>query len=400
MGEFDSHKPAPPHSSHPGCLWVGLCLGLALFGVFLSPMALSVRHPPKLYPEWLMVGSLGLGTIAVALWLSAHRWMRWPVRMGLGAAILLALVPLSMPVLSYYESFHDMPWVVVIFVVGVFLVGGWLGRQKWLTVLTLGAILLFAYQVHLPPSGEGLPATRTDRDLAVTIQALKRSGKVVFVDFTIEAKPGVPVATEYDLERIGVEGKILRVLPVTGWSAHQWPLEHSPPNEACLSSYTFPPTWSRRLDYVITVPRWPDEPAASITVAVPPKGQGRLAERVEAAEEGMTLVLEDLHWATVQESGMDVPALAIGLTYDRYGPENYWTGSVRLRVTDDKHNVLPACFNVYRTRDDYSESESGYCPAAEDTKTITIDAYSPHQWQENLHVFRFKRLPNPRPNAS
>lgn len=372
--------------------WVTLCLLLALGTFVLSPIASGGQHPPVVYPEWVLVGLISTGAIALALWCSARCGAYRITRLVLAVAILLGLLALGFPLFSYYGSFHDYPWAVVIPLAVALVVGGWRYHQRWLT-FALPAFILFWFHGAAQRPRTTLPASITQNGLTVTVQSLERNQRILSCGFQLAWKPGVKAA-QYDLSGIRLEGAVSPGVPVRCWPPHQWPTDiQGSPHAPAFVAATFPPSWSRSFDLTITVPSWPKRPATSVTVAVPPR-KGVTARSSPRMRDGggLRLSASNVRWSTSRTATPAPRCLVLEIDCVGYSPVGL--EGKELRVTDDRGNKVPirGSFPVGSQSDATMEVE--LWPIAPGVKRLRIDAFTEAQRGQNQHVFQFKGLPN------
>jgi hypothetical protein len=315
------------------------------------------------------------------------------LRLLAGAAFPPALLALAVPVTSYYESFHDLPWGVV-FPVGLLLgLGGWRWGQRWLALLVLGLAWIWSFGASLPPSSSGLPRSATNGDLTLTVRSLTRSQNVVFCDFDLKTRSGRPIAEQYLIEKIRGEGRVWPGWPVTVWSPHPWPDDPGDPeNEARLSAYTFPPGWARSFELTFQVAAWPSQSHATLVLPVPPAG-GEPEKSYTANADGIQFTVSDLRWTRSQGEWPLRPVLALKITRrgDVFTPATRHT----LRFTDEQGRVLETR-GVRFSKDQSGSVEDLEVPGLpRGVCRLRVDAFSEQQLQQGERVFRFPRLPNP-----
>lgn len=364
----------------------------ALISVLVAPFAGIARHPPEVYAEWTFVGLVSTGAIVLALWCSARCSTRWYTHALLGGAILMDLLVLGVPLASYYRSFHDYPWGTAVPAAVALMVGGWMSRQRWLSVVLSAFLVFWFHGARRAPTSPTLPTSVTIDALTVTVQSLERKETVLFCGFQLKWKPGAE-AGRYDLRGITLDGEIRPFIPVRCWRPHQWSADiQESLNEADFSACTFPPYWTRSYDLTITVPSWPPQPATSVTIAVPPTGGKPRNETWNGEGGGIRLAAGNVRWSSSRTTSPAPRCLALQITYSGY---SYSGGTGQeLKATDDCGRVIPVRSWSLIGSGNGATIEAELWPIARGVRHIRLDAYTEAQRARNRKVFRFQGLPN------
>ncbi len=356
----------------------------AVVALLVASTGIEARNPPKINPAWWPAAALGVSAVVLALAGSRFASCRC-VRITHGLSILVALVALILPLGAYYESYHDLPLAVLIPVIGVLIIGGWWGRQRLLSAATTLLVLTVALGAVYPRSALRLPATRRLDGVLLTVNSVRRSGKVLFIDFFLAGRPGASAAKQCDLGSIRINCSAGVLLPVTAWQPLQWPRETGQPIEtAHLWAEAFPPSWAQKVDLGIVVPRWPVEPAYSLTVPVPPPGAK--PNHHSFFVRGKAIRVTDIGWAPLD--GRVPPVQALGFRVNYTGSPHVSTS--RLRVTDGSGEVLPV---VTRSMEGCS-GDYMFLPGHNKVESITISFYRDDQLNACGSVFHFRGIRN------
>ncbi len=408
-----TERAAQPHGERHEWRWAIACLGIGFTTLALVPLGTHYEHPAA-------VEALGLAAVALALRRSALRPRGWPIRIVLGLSLLLALPAVGASFFGYYQAFHDFPWLVLTTVMLALIVGSWLGRQRWLAVCLCAGIVWFAIGARQPPSAARLPRTVRVSDVSMALWAMepwpREGGKKtlrlgdrsytvswsspgwpeVSCYFVLKTRRGVHLDRVYDRDHMRMEGRtVWGLLQVTCWTLRRWSVdEEYPANEMAVIAYTFPPSWSRRLDYVVTVPRWPTKPAASVTVPLPPAGGKLNRPPLTSRGHGITLAVSEVRWSRPQSTSP--PEAAVRLTIDYNERPTTTRTHTRFRVSDAGGRRVSIHSHELSWNGDRATELWELSPLEADARTIRIDAFTPRQVERNLLVFRFLGLPNPR----
>jgi len=149
-----------------------LCLEIASTGSLLAIAAVMYtlpQRPERIDPLSCLAYSLGLASLAVTFWSSAHRGTRLKERAAFGLAALAALPALAIPAALYSKGLlHPlilMPPAILL------TAGAWLGRQRWLPIAVL-MFCVFAVIARLPWSISSMSNVQLWRAFAVMLWAL------------------------------------------------------------------------------------------------------------------------------------------------------------------------------------------------------------------------------------
>jgi peptidoglycan/LPS O-acetylase OafA/YrhL len=135
-------------SKGPGA---GAALGAAFLALLAAPFAGKARHPPEVYPEWLLVGMMAFAACFLAFRCSARDDTGRVERLTAGIAVGLALLAVVVPLTSYHASYRDYPWIAVGPLLFFLLVGGWYCRQRWLCLCLPGFLLFWLHGAAQAP---------------------------------------------------------------------------------------------------------------------------------------------------------------------------------------------------------------------------------------------------------
>ncbi|MCH7904612.1 MAG: hypothetical protein IH944_08620 [Armatimonadetes bacterium] len=364
--------------------WSFVALLFAFVALLLSTQAMNWTHPARVRAEWVLAGGAALFAVAFALWSSSRTSSR-KFRLLLAAALAIALLALSVPVYSYYRAFADFPWTLLVPLFVVLLISGWVVRQRWLPVGCILIVALFIITANESAQAK-VPSSITKDQVTVSIQELSRSGHVLF---TVKSAPGTRIEEELDLENIEIEGRVCRVLPVTSWHPRPYHQDEDQllPYEARLISVYFPPGWSKTIDFGIRVPKWPSEPAASVTVPVPQPDDKPSKREYESEGGGLRLNVKHVLWSISRHTWPAEQVLALTITYDGYRYSG-WKGE-ELRVRDQNGRTLDLRLTG-------GGGTGNYCELPDlppDATELTIDIFSEQQRDEASVSIRFGRLP-------
>lgn len=354
---------------------------LALLG---APTTMSMTHPPRVFTSWVVVSAIAVLAVAMALW-SSSRTSRRTMRRLQAAALIVALFSLSFPLMSYFKSYNDFPWLSLAPFLLLLIVSGWKFNQKWLSAGCIAIVAFFVITARAAPA-HGLPKSLTADDVTVTVE------KVAFCNLTVRSAPGTRVEDELDLRNIQVEGKVCRVLPVTCWRPRtKFYLEDELlSNEAVLSAYTFPPGWSRTMDLSVRLLKWPPEAATSVTVPVPRPGDKIDTSTYDSDGGGIQLSVSRVRWSQSRTSNSDEPVLAMTISYEGYSYSG-WRGT-ELRVRDENGRTvrLSASGVSGSAAATYVQCEISVAHGATE---FSVDAYTEEQREQASVYLRFGRLP-------
>ena len=395
-----------PSSGHP-TLWASVCLVVSLVAMLGSIQGLAVRHPfsDSDCHLWVTPAVLGLASLALTFWCSARYATGWRSRATFGAMAGFALPAVIFPFEGYYQSSYDIPSVPALGVVLFLIVGAWLGRQKWLSLAVAILIIMSMLGALYPPSRRQLPLSARSGDLTVTLTSFEHKQGTVFCHFEVATDPGTRLDREYDTQHIALEGhSIWGLLPVICWDPSPWPPEEMPSNRLRMSSWTFPPTWTRSWDVTVVVPRWPAA-ATSVAFPVPRPGQPRSRSPVTARGHGITLSVSDVRWSESAtrggvrrtESGWEqtpMPSLSFTVSYTGY-PYNGSYGT-ELRAVDQDGNVLPIESGGWcQAHQGGATMACEFSDLSRSVKRIRVDAFRYEDRERNRVVFHFRRVRNP-----
>ena len=361
---------------------------LATLALVASSGAMVSSHPPRIFPGWVIATGIGLLAAAVALWASSCTSRR-ALLIQNATALIMALTALSVPLLSYFSSFNDFPWLLLAPTLILLLIGGWTCHQRWLSVTLAGLIAFFVATAREAPQ-DALQKSLSTNGLTVTVESMPESGGLTFL---VRSAPGTRIEEEIDLKNIRLDGKVCRILPVSTWRPRlRFPDEDElASNEARMSATIFPPRWSRTMDLSVWLPLWPSDPATSVTVPMPLPGEKSTDRVHDSAENGVRLSVGRVRWSTSRTTSPAVPVVTMVISYE--GPQfTGWT-SKELRVRDQ--NGRPADLRA----SSISGSGGGTSVVCEifdiahGATDITVDLFTHEQREEASEYLRFGRLP-------
>ena len=344
-------------------------------------------------PRLLITGGFGLLVVLLALWRSALPITSFGDRARLAFIILLGLLPVSFNAHSHYWAFHDYPWPVVIPLIILLVAGGWYCRQKWLSILLLGLVGLFLVIALPPPAYQQLPVSRTVGDLTIAINSLGIGEQVRACDFTVRTQLQGGVKRNYSIEDIRVTGAVRQVLGFRCWQAHEIVLDDTEELQSVrMSSWTFPPSWARSIDLRISIPRWPDQPVETLTVAIPARGTP--PDRLRHTADGPTnLTIAGLGWINGQTGWAQAECLNFTLSYIR-SPFGTEYGDIRVRLSDQHGTILRTAGRGGGQYGDLASGDYELLDFPEGLTHIQFEAFSAAELEAHRLTFEFRGLPN------
>lgn len=367
--------------------WTALCVFGALISLFLAPFGGMWTNPAMIHPEWLLAVGSGTGVMVLSLWRSAHT-RSWGQRAVLGLAILLSFPALLAPTYSWYESFHDFPWILILLYVLGLMWAGWRYGQRWLLLAILGFIACCGYGPSLP-AGKRLPVTVQRDGVTLTVESMDRNQYVAFCNYAVRTPKGERLFG--DLQPVC--GSAGGLLPIQCWPGHEWSREPGQrPGEAHLSASTFPPEWVRSYDLTFTLQLLPHEAAVTLEVPLPPRGT-TLTRMLTASGHGITLSVSNVRWLTRHSQSPTVPLPEFHLEYSGYSYAGNQGNEFQVTSLDDK----PIKWNSWSTTGNQTVStqEAYLEELPKNAKSFRIRAFNEAQLAEARRVFRVNGLPNP-----
>lgn len=362
-----------------------VALLFAFLALLVSPMGLNqTRNPPTFFPEWVFVIGASLFAIAFALW-SSSKTAEKKLHVLLAVALLTALTALVIPLLSYYLSYDNFPWLLLVPLTVVLIVCGWKFHQKWLSVTCVVIAVVFIGLAKEAPQNS-VPLSRTVDQITASVQDLPRTG---YVRLSIKSAPGTRILDEIDLENIEIEGRVCRVLPVFSLPpAHPYQGEEQlQPNEALLAATYSPPGWSNTIDFGIRVPKWPAEAAASVTVPIPKPDDKPSKREYESEGGGLRLNVKDVRWTLPRSTRPEPPVLELTITDDRYGRRPWRRVAPRVRDQNGRTLHLKSAVMGDHTR------IFELIDVPPEATELTIDIFTEEQREKASISIRFGRLP-------
>jgi len=379
-------------------LWVAACAGLALVTTFIASPGVLVQRPPSVEPGWILTAALGILSLAVTFRASRRHSTLWPRRLGFALATVAGLAALLNPVANYYANFGDFPWVLAP-IVAFIIIGSWLGRQQWVAAVLLLLMGIGSAGALVPASSPPLPITLRSGGLGVTLAPLARYQNVARCSFTLQGSAGVRLEDVYDIDQVRLVGSgHWGLLPVVHDGLHRYPPEFWPQaarGQQQLATYMHPPLWWRSFDLTLEVPRWPAQPAASVSFRAPASGRPWNREPVTVRGRGIT-VTAMMYYPSRRgsESGPDIT-----IDYNSYRFNSGFLAmrsDTGIRVSDQNGHVL----RIQSTGRWLSGAEAKIYltlePLDTSVRRVVIDAFTREQVERSTMRFRFGGLRNPR----
>ena len=246
------------------------CLVLLLGGCRPQSAEVVFVHSAANPRAWLICAGIGVILLGLSLWQSGRSQGKRIDGFCLVLISALGLYMLFRPCVAYYQVYHDLPWAWIGPVLGLLLIAGWIRRQRWVSVVAVIPLLFLAIAASLPPAAQELPLVHEDGNLSVTIQSVHHNGPYVDCQFMLSVPPGQLLRQSVDLSNLQVHSGLLGILPQPGLGpGHTWSLEHWAGSRLYVQARFRTPRWSRTTDVEVTVPRWPQQPLASVSLDVP-----------------------------------------------------------------------------------------------------------------------------------
>lgn len=378
--------------------------GLAPVAMLLAFLCLLVsgpcsvsRWPPEFYPQWGIEWVLCLGAVYVALDASRSTRTR-RCRLWSGISIMVAVASSWVSIDAYYGSYHDYPWVALVGIFGLVIVGGALGRQRTLAVAATLFCGVWFYGAFVPPASN-LPATVRNGDLTLGLSLPQAGADGWILDFS--GARGTDLENRYDLKGVSVSGMIGWAIPVRCWPPNivqeiddrtgsvGFGDDVKPYNRVDMALVAFVPPWARSWDATVVVPIWPRESAAHVVIPVAKAGSRAVYSDTKGP---VHLTVSDVSWTRSTNEFPPQPCLVFTVRWSGYSYSGF-RGRV-IRISDgDGHSVpyeSPSFAGEEGGGRQLIQIDGG---PARSVKTLRIDAYSESQLDRSKVVFRFARLP-------
>ena len=392
------------------------CLVLLLGGCRPQSTEVVFVHSAANPRAWLICASLGVILLGLSLWQSGRSQGKRIDGFCLVLISALGLYMLFRPCVAYYQVYHDLPWTWIGPVLGLLLIAGWIRRQRWVSVVAVIPLLFLGVAAGIPPAAQELPLVHEDGNLSVTIQSVHHNGPYVDCQFMLSVPPGQLLRQSVDLSSLQVHSGLLGILPQPDLGpGHTWSLEHWAGSRLYVQARFRTPRWSRTTDVEVTVPRWPQQPLASVSldVPVPPAPDGADAsgtdassadagiadaDRADAGEplstgpisaDGLRVTVENL--GTITPQAPDVVALRVSFEYEG-SPDQCCKGAA-VRVVDQEGTVLAVRPGGIQRGDGQMRGELRIQPVMPEVKSISVQLFTDEQLRDGLVRFRFNRMP-------
>lgn len=364
-------------------LFIGFC------GFSVATVGSGVTYPPEVHSEWLLATFASIAAMLFALWCSAPENVRWYGRVAHAGALAMGLLGLSIPIVSYYRSFQGLPWVPLVpFTVGL-IYACWSFRQRWVALAVPVLAVWVLNRAFLPPGIRWLPAHQSNGGVTVSIAFLQRDESGLSIGMKVQAEPGHDL-DRVDLEHLHMDGAdppVLFVRCKRGWVDPAAADSHR--TEAGFSGTAYLPAWMKSLDLTVTVPEWPPQPSASVTLAIPsPSGAGKTISR-ETDGDGIHLTIEELRW---EVNGARWPAP--GRLTARIRCSGQAVDGLMLRALDDRGRPVEMNIRSSEGGDRTMTLEMDIGPIDYGARTLRIEAYGGSLMARYAHTFVFRGVPN------
>lgn len=256
--------------SKPSGALVTLGLLVSVLVWMFSLRAYYVAYPPRFDQGWILSWIAAGSTSAFILAVSGRAEIGG--RIILGFAAILSMLAFAVPTLCYFENYMDMPALAVLSYAFLHAVIGWRSKQKiiGLLPLALGAVMFFGARQSSVPL-----ARRQQGDLLLESFTAESDGNV----FHFGSASGKPIRASYDwasarIERVSI-GPLLPKLRAN--LIYMPEIKGNELEGADLFLWMRMPTWARSWSGRLVVPKYPDEPAASVIVT--PNGLRRVLRK-------------------------------------------------------------------------------------------------------------------------
>jgi hypothetical protein len=397
------------------------CLVLLLGGCRPQSTEVVFVHSAANPRAWLICAGIGVILLGLSLWQSGRSQGKRIDGFCLVLISALGLYMLFRPCVAYYQVYHDLPWAWIGPMLGLLLIAGWIRRQRWVSVVAVIPLLFLAIAASLPPAAQELPLAHEDGNLSLTIQSVHHNGPYVDCQFMLSVPPGELLRQSVDLSSLQVHSGLLGILPQPDLGqGHIWSLEHWAGSRLYVQARFRTPRWSRTTDVEVTVPRWPQQPLASVSLDVPapPPPDGADAsgtdassadadiadadradtDRADAGEplstgpisaDGLRVTVENL--GTITPQAPDVVALLVSFEYEG-SPDQCCKGAA-VRVVDQDGTVLAVKPGGLQHGDGQMRGELRIQPVMPEVKSISVQLFTDEQLRDGLVRFRFNRMP-------
>jgi hypothetical protein len=378
----DADKPEPKSlSPRAGC---GLCALLSLTSFVAlagSGSAASWRRPPEFQESWLVSGALSFLAVGLCFYVSAnHRQL--VIRIVCGLSLAICLFSLAVPVHSYYMSYGDYPWMVVVPLLVSTIGGGIVCGQR---MISIGLVVFCAYWLqgmYMPPSVT-LPATVRQGDFTLTINP--QSDSYSGASLAVASTSGSKVTRDLDLRYGHATARSGPFIFDEGFVHGFTELDLDPEyrEEIPLSLRISMPRWVRTWDLEVPIQAWPPTPATGLTIPIPTK----LDKTLITEGKGFTIAASG---ARITKTTSTLPV------YDSLFVRLAYRGSseCRFRVSNDSGYPLDGDGGAFQSLSEDNPCELRIYPIR-NTKAIHIDFFTREQLDKNRLIFRFRGLPNP-----